>query len=273
MQREANARLMTSTSSVRRLSLSGGCLGLALATLASPVCAQTVRGIVVELGTERPVQLATVMMISESGDTVASALTDENGFYSVASADDGTFMLVVRALGYRARREGPLEMEDEDMRIVRFNLSPHAVRIEGIVVVADATEAWLARNGFYERMENERGYFLTPEDIATSDAFFTPELFRGGLDGRTYVNAMDVPWNASVSLRGITGGYCTPRVYVNGAFQFLEEGDGFSLDMAAPMDEIVAVEVYRGFRERPPIRYREPGVSPCGVLLFWTTGG
>jgi hypothetical protein len=36
------------------------------------------------------------------------------------------------------------------------------------------------------------------------------------------------------------------------------------------MDEIVAVEIYRGFREPPPKRYGT--VYTCGVILIWTEG-
>ncbi len=237
--------------------------------LCSPASGQMVRGLVVELGTDRPIQLATVVLISETGDTMASVLTDENGFYSVASEDEGTFMLVTRALGYRTKREGPFEMDSGGVRIIRFNLSQSPVNIEGLVVGVDPTEFRLNSNGFYERMENERGYFLTPEDIFNSTAFFTPELFRGGLEGRTYVDPMEVPWNANVRLRNLISGTCSPRVYVDGVFQYLDEH--FSLDVAVPMEQIEAVEVYRGPFERPPARYHTTG--GCGVILFWTRGG
>ena len=244
---------------------------LAFTSLASPASAQTIRGVVVELSTERPVQLAAVMMISESGDTVAFTLTDDNGYYAVTSSDDGMFMLVTRALGYRTKREGPFDLEEEDMRIVRFNLAPRAIQIAGLIVETDPMHAWLARNGFYERMEEGRGYFLTPEHIANSDAFFTQDLFKAGLEGRTRVDRMVAPWDASVSMRGVMGRYCTPRVYVNGVYQYLSPGEGFSLDDAVPMDEVTAVEVYQGFNERPPLRYRS--TDQCGVILFWTGGG
>ena len=118
-------------------------------------------------------------------------------------------------------------------------------------------------------MENERGYFLTPEDIFNSTAFFTPELFRGGLEGRTYVDPMEVPWNANVRLRNLISGTCSPRVYVDGVSQYLDEH--FSLDVAVPMEQIEAVEVYRGPFERPPAQYHTTG--GCGVILFWTRGG
>jgi len=242
---------------------------MASSGLGSRVSGQIVQGLVVELGTDRPIQLATVSLIATTGDTVASGLTDENGFYSVMPEDEGTFMLVVRALGHRGKREGPFEIEAQGVRIVRINLDKAPVNIEGITVGVDPADFRLHSTGFYERLENEKGYFLTPEDIFRSTAFFTQELFRGGLDGRTYVNPTEVPWNAAVRFRALMGGTCTPRVYVDGVFQYLDER--YSLDAAIPMDQIAAVEVYRGPFEQPPPRYHTTG--GCGAILFWTRDG
>ena len=264
----------------------------AIATSAS---AQTVRGIVVESGTERPIQLATVLMISSRGDSVAVTLTDDNGFYSVTAPDGGTYMVVSRALGYRSQRDGPMELEDGDVRVLRLNMAPRALGIEGVTVSVSPMDAWLARRGFYERRDTLSGFFMTPEAIAVSDAFFTPELFRTGTGSRTWVDPMAIPWVAEVRMlvnspslagpnprnslaraddtnhpargRGGKGG-CRPDIYVNDIFQYL--GGGYELDHAAPMDEIVAVEIYRGFREPPPKRYRT--VYTCGVILIWTEG-
>ena len=66
---------------------------MASSGLGSRVSGQIVQGLVVELGTDRPIQLATVSLIATTGDTVASALTDENGFYSVMPEDEGTLCL------------------------------------------------------------------------------------------------------------------------------------------------------------------------------------
>ena len=117
----------------------------------------------------------------------------------------------------------------------------------------------LDRRGFYDRLGEGVGYFLTPDSLAVSTAFFTQDLFKGGgLGGRTYVDPLEVPWNANVYLRGLMGGTCKPRIYVDAVFQYLGEewDEGYSIDVAVPIEKLRAVEIYQGLNQPPPRQFQ-----------------
>ena len=101
-----------------------------------------------------------------------------------------------------------------------------------------------------------RGQFLTPEDVANSDALFTPYLFRGLEHVEPQYGA--APWLTWVRFRSLTGsGTCAPRVYVDNVWvnRWSEVTEVFSLDDVVSMDVIQAVEVYAG-PFQAPLKYQ-----------------
>jgi|Marorgknorr_s2lv_3_1036020.scaffolds.fasta_scaffold29139_1 hypothetical protein len=248
---------------------------------ASDLSAQTVRGLVMDSGTGEAINQASVFMISEFGDTVAFAITAENGFYNLSAEDGGgVFVVIARALGYRSSREGPLEMEESDMQILRMNLDAQPLSLEGIVVEA-ARDERLVATGFYDRMAEGKGTFFTPEDIAISTAAFTPHLFRE-MD-RVVPQYGAAPWRIWVKFRRSIGKRgaltCFPRIFIDGVWvnQDLIKEDvesAWGLDDLAPMSDLVAAEAFWG-PFQAPLKYRgvseEAPFESCGVILLWTT--
>ncbi len=252
-------------------------LALYLGCAAAPVSGQTVRGLVLDAATDRPVALATVSLMSTSGDRVSSMLTNEDGFFTLDADDDGRFILRAVALGYRLRRVGPFDLETDGVSVLELRLEPAPVGLEGFVVEGAGPAPIgnnLTRNGFWERLEEGRGQFLTPGDVARSDALFTPHLLRG-LD-HVIPQYGDQPWMTWVNLRRATGdesGPCEPKVFVDGMWM---NRPGFGIRESAGLDEVIplelvyAVEVYWG-PFQAPLRYQGPlHDNDCGVILFWT---
>jgi hypothetical protein len=66
-------------------------------------------------------------------------------------------------------------------------------------------------------------------------------------------------------VRGAPG--CSPLVYLDGAF--LGSTSEFDLDGTVTAAELVAVEVYRGITEVPPL-FDVAGGAQCGVVALWT---
>ncbi len=67
-------------------------------------------------------------------------------------------------------------------------------------------------------------------------------------------------------MRGMTGGYCTPAIYVDGA-----PTAGFSagdLDAMVQPDQIEGIEVYTSSAQTPP--QFSQGLRDCGVVAVWT---
>jgi hypothetical protein len=84
-----------------RLALGAGCL----ATVAAhPLCAQVVRGVVVERASRAPVAGVLLSVMNESGAIVTQALSDETGAFDVRLPGPGAFVLEAKRIGVRRLR-------------------------------------------------------------------------------------------------------------------------------------------------------------------------
>lgn len=254
--------------------------GALVAHLVLPLAgsAQSVRGVVIDVDSGEPIAIATVTLVSASGERVASALTTEDGFFTLEADDGGLYLVRAVALGYAPNREGPVQLESGGVLVLEMRLTPAPVGIEG-VVVEGAREGrvgnYLTRRGFWDRYEEGRGQFLTPGEVLASDAMFTPQLLRE-LD-HVIPQYGAAPWSVWPTLRSAAGaGPCEPRVYVDDVWMNREgfgiRESGLGLDDIVPIDRVQAVEVYYGAFQAP-IRYQgTTRDNSCGVILIWTRG-
>ena len=243
---------------------------LLLAVLAHPLQGQTIRGLVLERATDRPIELGTVILVDQNRDTIASTLTDENGFFSLASRQGGTFRLVADALGYRPVVLGPYVVPDDGAMVVQVLMSPSPVRLDGLLVATDRSNepevTTLVHTGFYDRLAEGKGEFLTPGEIARSTERWTVSLFwemsyvvRAVHGGNGYG-----PWDDKVQIQDRYKDWCTPRIVVDGVWIQMMPGE--NLSDIVPKDDLEAIEVYQA--PDGPARYLS--TDQCGVILFWT---
>jgi len=68
------------------------------------------------------------------------------------------------------------------MQVIQFQLGLRPIPLEGVLVSAEQLKepevATLVSTGFYDRLAEGRGEFLTPGEIARSSVRHTPQLFR-----------------------------------------------------------------------------------------------
>lgn len=241
--------------------------GLAVLTLllsvgAQTASAQTIRGHLMEFGSDDPIELGLVILMSEFGDSVASALTSANGFFELSSQDPGNYLLLGAALGYRETRVGMFELGQGGEISVEFRLWPQPLELEGIMVESLVQEPELVRNGFYRRMQRGVGTFIRPADIETTTALRAAEMIQGLAGVRMVVDSNGLE---RVQLRG-AGGYCVPTLFVDGVRT--EWGRlALGLDEIVPLEALYAVEVHRGV-SAIPIEFGS--FNECGVIAFWT---
>lgn len=259
----------------------GSCLVAALlvSTVSGPgsppqLHAQTVRGLVTDAATGAAIPLATVTLVSESGARVSSVLSTDEGFYLVTGDGSGRYLVRATAPGYLPGRGGPLLLEAEDALVFEVRLDVAPIDLEGLVVEGErqgSIQGYLNRRGFWDRLEEGRGQFLTPGDVLASDAMFTPHLLRG-LD-QVIPQYGASPWNMWPLLGVAENRGCEPRtwvddVWVNRPDFGIREGTG--LDDIVPIERVLAVEVYYG-PFQAPIRYQGTTYdNECGVVLIWT---
>lgn len=221
---------------------------------------------VIDASSEQPIPLASVFAIDAVGDTVASTLTSDVGFFTVRV--DGEFVLVAGALGYFGSTEGPFELEESAVQVVSFRLTPKPISIDGLDVTAENPA--LAATGFYRRMSAGRGDFITPRDVLESDARTTPDLFLGRRHVMYEYNAR--PWERMISFMSATErGNCRPKIWVDDVpLGRLNPGEG--LNDVVPISNLLAAELFWG-PFQAPIRYQGTVTdNPCGVVLLWTRG-
>lgn len=253
-------------------------LALAFLAAAAPgLAAQTIRGVLMDADTDRPIDLGLVMMFTVEGDSVTQTITNPEGYFTLTSPEPGSFLLLAGALGYKETPAGVFDLGEDGEMTVEYRIAPEPLPIDEIVVNLSrpVLEHKLVRNGFVRRYQRGLGHFITPHDIENSYATSTEQLFA---------NVPDVIVRPSSGLlsylgdqvvfrnRAGTGGiFCNPTVFVDGARVPYNHTDGVTLSMIVPLESVEAAEVYRSAAEIPPeYNISQTGSTNCGVLVIWT---
>jgi Carboxypeptidase regulatory-like domain len=257
-------------------------IAIVLAVSTAPAGAQTISGRLLEAGSDRPIEIGVIELVSESGESVAKVLSGTGGRFSITAPSPGSFWMVANAYGYRQARDGVFEVGIDGTLTVDFRIVPDPLELEALVVGFNrpVLEHPLVLSGFVDRFAEGFGQFITPFDIERSDARLTPDLFRG-MPGITLRAAS--PSNRTLGGGGVLSylgdqimlqgpaGWCTPNLFLDGIR--LRYDGNVSIDALLPLASIDGVEIYR----RPsdvPVAYNATRVRgdgpPCGVILFWT---
>lgn len=247
--------------------------------LGMPVQAQTINGRLMEAESDRAISLGLVIMMTEEGDSITSAVTNATGLFTVQSDEPGNFVLISSAFGFKETKVGVFELGPGGSMEIEFRVGAKAMPIDGILVELQrpSIQHQLISNGFVRRLQRGQGMFITPYDIEQSLAMSTPDLFRG-LPGVALRPAGDNNLFAFAG-EGVqflsANGYCTPTIYLDGARLSPAIVSSMSIDNLIPLMEIDAAEIYRRPSE-VPIEYGATGVQPddeygvCGVMVLWT---
>lgn len=249
-------------------------VAMASALVAAPVGAQEIRGILSDEASYSPVDVGEVVLVDAQLDTLARTITDENGYFVFSLPESGEYYVIASALGYQALRSEPLFVGADEVRVVEIRMESRPLPVEGIVVEARANEPQvveLRSTGFYERMTEGRGEYLTPGQIVASKARWPQQLFWGMRTVRVHQRSHERPgiWNDILVIPNRQGaGYCRPSIYVDG--RWIREdmiAEGASLADIVHKEEVLAVEVYEWPFGVPRLY---TGKQACGVILFWT---
>ena len=286
----------------RLLASTAPIVGVVLATLALatvPLTAQTITGQLFETGTTTPIASATVYLLDEDSNQVDVVETDEDGAFTLEASEPGAYYVQAEMTGYRTKTDGVLQLGAGGEISIRFFLMPQPIESSDSLLaigkredpIAAARTRFLEGQGFFKRLSDGFGEFITPEEIeernpkAMRDIFWKVRGVRidefSGTDAYTLPNQRRVMGEVIMLSRGRT-----PTVYIDGSLAWPPaSGAGCgsagspSLSRAAnsvwpfPVEDFLdptsirAVEVYDGPSEIPA-QYN--GVASCGVILIWT---
>lgn len=232
---------------------------------------QTVRGHVLESGTETPVVLAEVTLLDTVLNVVDQTYSAHDGAFVLQAPDPGSFYVRATALGYRPMLDGVAELSEDGVLPVVFFLVPDPLEVEGVEATAERerVEQFLESQDFYERQQDGFGYFITPEEIEKRNVRDFVRLFqnrpvevKGGLTG------------TELRIRRAFCGRDYPTIWVNGVLV----GPGWrrpggALERVVSVYDILAVEIYTGPASTPLQWSGTNLLSGCGTIVFWTKGG
>lgn len=244
----------------------------------APASAQTINGTLMEADSDQPISLGLIIMMTESGDSITSGVTDGQGRFSISSEEPGSFVLLASAFGFKETAAGVFDLGVDASMEIEFRIAAAPMPIDGLLVSLQrpVLEHNLVRNGFVRRITRGLGHFLTPVAIEESAARTAADLFRGipGVFVTTPGGGLGA-YRGNVVRMMAQGDYCAPTIYLDGIRLSPGMTNDTSLENIVPLAQIDAVEVYRRPAEIP-IEYAmtgsgaSSGTGPCGVLVIWT---
>ena len=101
-----------------------GILAIFSLSLADAAGAQTIRGILMETGTERRIQLGEMILVGQGGDTIDVTYTNDAGGFELTSPEPGDFLVLADALGMHLDAFQRLSVDPCSMSIVRYTKTP-----------------------------------------------------------------------------------------------------------------------------------------------------
>jgi len=223
----------------------------------TPDSIATVRGRVLEQGTDAPLRGAAVSLASGPDGTrgIGTRVTGESGEFLFRQVRAGLYRVSVTLLGYTDLRDTLRVGPESDMELI-LPLSVSPIPLEPIVVSAERRRPdHLA--GFERRRRTLGGTFMDRQEIEGRGALVFTDLLR------MVPGARVVP----VSYYGhgvLFRGGCAPSIVIDG----LRLSPTRDLDaLLRPMD-VDALEIYTG--ASLPAEF---GPTPCGAIVVWTRRG
>jgi len=261
------------------------------------VCAQAVRGQLVDAESNRPVAQAVLTLRASDSAVVSTATSDAEGRWRLGAPRPGVYHVAVQRLGYRPLVSSGVVIDGGAEVNLTLRMRPMPVELAPVNARAVAIRRNLEYNGFFDRQKGNFGHFVSPEAIERRQASRITDLLtpipgvqlmqgRGGTVGA-----------AQIGLRGSSvtdGALCRPRVFVDG--MMYARGDSravrvrstdareredveMRLDQAITLDDIghpstiAGIEVYRSATQ-VPARFGGTSVETlCGVIVIWTHTG
>jgi len=250
---------------------------------------------VLEAGSGVAIPDVYVELIGEDGEAHASRLADSEGRFEFLGLPPGSYRVWGERLGYADAFSGFIALKADEVVAVDFRMATEAIAMDPLTVTA-SPRPWYehleppALWEYYERREYleplGRGRFLGPEElkylggVPVSIAIATvpgmravPDEKRGsrfhvlgrrGCDTMFFLNGMEVKLRGTISMLMDT----THTDFIPGPMEL-----DFYIDDLVAMNEVEAIEVYRGASELPGEFHGMHGGANCGAVVVWTKRG
>ena len=220
---------------------------------------KTIRGIVIDVNTNKPLKDVVVMIIDTSNAVRFMQMTDSTGVFVITGIKENKFNVRTYRYGYVSTTTGPYNLATHDTLSMLIRLEATPLELKEVVITATRREPYLDRVHFYERKKMGMGHYITYKDFKNRGLSSVYDIFRGipGLIVRS--NTVSFLRYAARSL-GATAPQ--PLIYLDGSLLPNEPGN---VEWLSP-ESILAIEVYAN--NWAPAEYSWGTNS--GVILIWT---
>jgi hypothetical protein len=191
------------------------------------------------------------------------AISDTAGRFRLRGLPDGATILAVRRLGFAPRDTAVQVAQGRiDSLVVVLNVLP--LDLPGVTTEAE-TRARLFLPQFYRHRESSGGgHFFDRQQLDSSRTNRLSDVLRH-VPGMRITSDRVVPGRTSVRTgRSSSGRDCPPDFWIDGV-----RVTGFTVD-EIPLDDIEAIEVYKGPAALPPEYNSRFGNPACGTIVIWT---
>lgn len=226
--------------------------------ISGPLSGQGIHGRVLVHGDLTPVDGATLSLSDAAKTRLLEVQTDSEGFFRLPTPGPGIFGVLVSRIGL-STLELEVRVRDQELVEVEIRMSPEAIPLEPLLVVARREIRQGTLDEFYDRMAQNKnagkGQFLTKEQIEA----------RSSMELAMLLQTLPGVWLDSsgrsvrlLSSSAMDGTFCEPEYILDG--QPMLGGYRRILTM-----DLEGVEVYRGYSEAVH------GYFPnsCGLIFLW----
>lgn len=190
-------------------------------------------------------------------DSVA-ATTAEDGSFRLERVSPGTYALVTEHLSFETRRDTFRVPTSKRMQ-VRIPMSAAPVELTPLRVTVRS--GWLVDTGFYRRLDRGFGKFLTPDELDRRPVNTLTQALKT-VQGVEFGRLCDGGYCREALRMSLSAGRtaCPVTYYMDG-----DEMHGTVSPRDISMQDLAAIEVYRGISETPPQFF-----GRCGAVVMWS---
>ena len=220
---------------------------LTLLLLGGPrvLSAQILRGQLVD-SAGVPIDEALATLLDTAGRELRSTRSDETGIFHLLAAGAGTYRVALTRIGFNPYTTEALVLRHGETLVIEVRLSRRPQALSTMTVKARTRREW-GRDGWALRKALGHGVFLTGDDIRARNAQTVAEALG-------MVEGFEVRYRPLPELTNKRGHRCLQYLVNNLPMPVIpNEHPSLTLDRMMGADRVMGVEVYREFKEVPPV--------------------
>ncbi|MGH7638305.1 MAG: carboxypeptidase regulatory-like domain-containing protein [Gemmatimonadaceae bacterium] len=185
-------------------------------------------------------------------------LTDSAGRFTFASLPAGSFMIAARRLGFEPESV-QVQLVNGRADSVHFTLAILPGKLPGIVTDAEAEDRLRLADFYRHRDGGNGGYFFNRRELEAARVYRVSDIMRRVPGVRLIADQ-----SGRLHLRMGRSLNCPPDIWIDGI-----RAEGMNVDDMS-LQDVEALEIYRGPSGLPPEYNNRLGRPGCGTLVIWT---